>query len=118
MMWSYPQEQYREHKRYGQTVYIDFIDYYKGGDYKLITRYGRGYISYKLYKSNKQCLLTDIEETKDLKDIVFLDQNGNLLNVIFAINIPNRSNNRSVIEILYFIDKFVRWEREQATGQG
>jgi len=26
---------------------------------------------------------------------VFLDQNGNLLNVIFAINIPNRSNNRS-----------------------
>jgi hypothetical protein len=95
---AYPQEQYREQKKYGQTVYIDFVDEYKNGEYKLVSRYGRGYISYKLYRNGKQVLLNDLEETKDLKDIVFLDQNGALLNVIFGINIPNRSNNRSDYE--------------------
>jgi hypothetical protein len=94
---AYPREQYKEYKKYGQTVYIDFYDEYPN-NYKLVTRYGRGYITYKLYEGKREVVITSIEETKDLKDIVFLDQNGALLNVIFAINIPNRSNNRSDYE--------------------
>ena len=90
----YPKEDFVVHRKYNQTIFIRFFDFYKG-EYKLETTYGKGYIAYKLYKGKYQVPLTDLEETKDLKDTTFFDQNGKILPVIFAEVIDNKSGGRS-----------------------
>ena len=89
---AYPVEQYHEHKRYGQTIYIDFYDNY--GEYTLVSRYGRGYINYKLMKDKLEVPLNSIEETKGLQDIAF-SVGDKLLNMIFAVAIPNKGDGKS-----------------------
>lgn len=90
----YPKENFVVHRKFNQTIFIRFFDYYKG-EYRLETTYGKGYISYKLFKGKRQVPLQDLEETKDLKDTTFFDQDGKILPVIFAEVIDNKSGGRS-----------------------
>jgi hypothetical protein len=90
----YAKEDFVVHRKYNQTIFIRFFDYYKG-EYKLETTYGRGYISYKLFKGKRQVPLADIPETEGLKDTTFFDENGQILPVIFAEVIDNKSGGRS-----------------------
>lgn len=68
---------------------IIFKDFYKCNDkdYTLLSTYGKGYITYKLFNSNKiQVPLNTIEELANLQDIYFLDENGAInKNVCLAI---------------------------------
>lgn len=93
----YPKEKIKTHKKYGQTIYIDFIDDYKGG-YRLITRYGLGYINYRLFKGKDPVSLSALPETKDLKDVAFMDKSGNLLPVMFAVVVQNKAGEKSDYE--------------------
>lgn len=90
---AYPKEEFKPHKRYGQLIYIDFEDYY--GDYMLVSRYGLGYISYKLFKGKDEVALTSIPETAGLQDVAFADIEGNLLPIMFATVVQNKSGERS-----------------------
>jgi len=91
---AYPKEQYKEYKKMRQTIYIDFIDEYDGG-YKLVSRYGRGYITYKLYFKDKEVSLDSFDETKGLRDLAFIDGEQNLIPIMFATIIPNKANSKS-----------------------
>lgn len=97
---SYAAGQYKEYKRYRQTVYIDFFDYY-GDDFKLVSRYGKGYISYKLYKNDRVVPLTSIPETADLEDVAFAINETDLVNIMFAAVIPNKAGSLSDYDGLY-----------------
>ena len=91
----YPKEQYYEHKKYGQTIYIDFYDDYNDG-YRLISRYGRGYISYRLLKNDTQVSLDSHPQTQGLKDVAFRTRGTDeLLNMIFAVCVPNKADSKS-----------------------
>jgi len=61
---------------------IIFKNYYKdaeGKNYTLCSVYGMGYINYKLYNSSKvEVPLAMVEELKDLKDIVFYNEKGEI----------------------------------------
>lgn len=94
---AYPKERFKELQQYGQTVYIDFIDYYD--DYKLVSRYGRGYINYTLYdKGNNRVDIKSHEKTAKLKDIAFFDENQLILPVTFAVVVPNKGGGKSDYE--------------------
>lgn len=93
---AYPKEQYYVHKKYGQTIYIDFFDEY--GKYTLRSRYGRGYIAYNLFLGTKEANLDAVEETADLKDIAFIDSERNLIPFLFATEIPNKGHGHSDYE--------------------
>ena len=73
LMTLYPKERFYEHKKLGQTVYVDFYDYYHTDNdtYKLVSRYGRGHISYSLFLGEKEVPLNSVAQTSDLKDIAF-----------------------------------------------
>jgi hypothetical protein len=90
---AYPKEQYYCHKKYGQVIYIDFFDEY--GEYTLRSRYGRGYISYALFRGTKQANLDAIPDTAELKDIAFVDTERNMLPFLFATEIPNKGHGHS-----------------------
>lgn len=90
----YPKEKIKTHKKYGQTIYIDFIDDYKNG-YRLVSRYGMGYINYRLFRGKDQVSLTALPQTADLKDVAFMDKSGNLVPVIFAIVVQNKAGEKS-----------------------
>lgn len=90
----YAKEDFVVHRKFNQTIFIRFFDYYKG-EYRLETTYGKGYISYKLFKGKRQVSLADLDETKDLKDTTFFDENGQILPIIFAEVIDNKSGGRS-----------------------
>lgn len=94
---AYPKERFLEHNEYGQTVYVDFIDYIDG--FKLVSRYGRGYINYTLYdKANDRVDLKSHQKTAKLKDIAFFDNEQLILPVIFAIVVPNKGGGKSDYE--------------------
>lgn len=90
-------------KMYGLTTAITFIDFFQNGNYKLLSKYGRGFINYKLFKFDKnkqnpdgiwvEVELTSIDETFGLVNINFVDNEGNRLNTIFAVDKPNRVPN-------------------------
>lgn len=121
---AYPKEQYYEHKKYGQTVYIEFYDDYKD-NYRLISRYGRGYISYKLLKGDREVGLDSIPETEGLKDLAFTVRNTDeLINLIFAVSIPNKPDGRSdyhgLVSSFHALDEayssFVSYLRDNKTN--
>jgi hypothetical protein len=91
---AYPRERFHEEQKYGQTVYIDFIDYID--EYKLVSRYGRGYISYTLYdKGNNRVDVRSHSKTANLKDIAFFDENKLILPISFAVVVPNKGGGKS-----------------------
>jgi len=90
----YPKENVEIYRKYGQTIYIDFFDYFDD-DYKLVSRYGLGYIYYSLFKGNSQVPLSSLEQTRDLEDVSFTDREGNLVPIMFATTVQNKSNERS-----------------------
>lgn len=92
----YPKEDFRVHRKFGQVIYIVFYDYY--GEYRLESTYGRGYISYKLYKGKTEQVLAALPETETLKDIAFFDKDGNILPLVFAEVIDNKAGGRSDYE--------------------
>lgn len=92
----YDKSSYEEHKRLGQTIYIDFMDAY--GDYTLVSRYGRGYINYKLYKDKTEVPLNSHPDTADLKDLAFISEEDNLLPIVFATVVPNAGEGKSDFE--------------------
>ena len=75
-------------KMYGLTTAITFIDFFQNGNYKLLSKYGRGFINYKLFKFDKnkqnpdgiwvEVELTSIDETFGLVNINFVDNEGKL----------------------------------------
>ena len=87
---SYPKEDYRVERKYGQVIFIDFYDSLEG-NYKLVSRYGRGYIHYKLYEGKNEVPLSTLEHTAKLKDIAFFDEEGLIHNFIFATVIGNKT---------------------------
>lgn len=102
----YPKEKYAVKKKYGQIIEIDFKDEFE--NHRLITCYGRGYIQYKLYKGDRQVPLTELEETAGLKDVVFVDENNNLINILFATVIDNpgeQSDYEGVISSFHALDE-------------
>lgn len=90
----YPKENIRVHTKYGQTVYIDFIDNYED-DYKLVSRYGLGYINYMLFEKEKRVSLETLPETSGLQDVAFFEPNGDILPVIFASVVNNKGKDDS-----------------------
>ena len=91
----YPKEQYYEHKKYGQTIYVDFYDDYEDG-YRLISRYGRGYISYNLLHNDTPVSLDSHPQTQGLKDVAFqMRGTDSLINIVFAVCIPNKADGSS-----------------------
>lgn len=87
---TYPKEDFYVERKFGQVVYIDFYDYYKE-EYKLVSRYGRGYIHYKLYHNRDEVSLSTLDETAKLKDVAFFDKDGLIINTLFATVIGNKT---------------------------
>jgi hypothetical protein len=87
---TYAKEDFNVERKFGQIVYIDFYDHYED-NYKLASRYGRGYIHYKLFKGKDQVPLNSIEETEKLKDMAFFDKEGLIVNTLFATAITNKT---------------------------
>ena len=90
----YPKERMNVERKFGQIIYIDFYDYYENGKYILVSRYGRGYINYRLYKGKDEVSLSVLPETADLKDTAFYSD-SKMLPIIFAEAIQNKSGERS-----------------------
>lgn len=89
----YPKEDFKVYRKYGQIIYIDFYDYYD--DKTLVSRYGRGYISYSLFDDRENELeLSSVAELANLKDIAFY-HDGEPVNTIFATPVQNKSGDRS-----------------------
>lgn len=86
----YPKENFTVHTKYNQLIYIDFIDEFEG-NFKLISRYGRGYINYILYHNKDRVSLQECEETRDLKDIAFFDTTNQLIPIMFGCVIGNKT---------------------------
>ena len=102
----YPKERYTVEKRFGQIVEINFIDEY--GEYRLVSSYGRGYINYKLFKEDKEVNLDKIEETAHLRDVVFIDEEQNLLNLMFGVVVDNpgeQSDYEGLISSFHALDE-------------
>lgn len=94
----YPQENVELRVKYGRTYEIVFSDVYSGDhkNYLLQSHYGYGYIKYKLYEvredgSKKNVNLNKCEDTKDLRDIYILGNDGKPLNIILAVYKKNRT---------------------------
>ena len=87
---TYPKEDFEVFRKYGKVVYIDFIDYY-GKSHKLISRYGRGYIHYRLYEGKNQVSLKALDETAHLEDMAFFNEDGDIYNYMFASVIGNKT---------------------------
>ncbi len=85
----YPQEDFKVHKTFGKVIYIDFMDKIEE-DYKLISRYGTGYINYQLYYKERLVPLSTLPQTSGLTDIAFFDNDGYILPVMFATVIENK----------------------------
>jgi hypothetical protein len=105
----YPKEAFNVHRVYNQIIYIDFNDFY-GKEYKLVSRYGRGYINYMLYKGKQKVPLSDCEETKGLKDIAFFDAEGLIHTDIFATVIGNKtkqgiSDYKDLVDTFHALDE-------------
>ena len=104
----YPKEDIKSYKRYGQTIYVDFTDHYDD-EYELVSRYGLGYINYKLYKGNRLVNLDSIPETQGLQDVAFMDKDGQLLPVMFAIVVQNEADEKSdfdgLISLFHALDE-------------
>lgn len=93
---TYAKEDFYIERKFGQIIYVVFFDYY--GEYRLESRYGIGYISYKLYKGKTEVPLDYIPETEGLKDIAFFDSEGKILPLVFAEVIDNKAGGRSDYE--------------------
>lgn len=105
----YPKERIETHKKYGKIVYIDFIDKYED-DYKLVSRYGLGYINYMLFKGDKRVPLNSFDQTAGLEDVAFFDKEGNILPVMFATVVNNRgmkddSDYKGLIDTFHALDE-------------
>lgn len=87
---TYAKEDYRVERKFGQIVHIDFYDYYEK-NYKLVSRYGRGYIHYKLFEGKNEVSLKTLEATANLKDLAFFDKEGLIINVLFGAVIGNKT---------------------------
>ena len=46
--------------------------------FKLISRYGLGYINYMLFKDDRRVPLDSLDETANLEDVAFFDKEGNI----------------------------------------
>ena len=102
----YPKERYTVEKKFGQIIEISFIDEY--GEYRLVSSYGRGYINYKLFKEDKEVALDKIQETAHLKDVVFIDEEQNLLNLMFGVVVDNpgeQSDYEGLISSFHALDE-------------
>ena len=103
----YPKERFEVEKKFGQILNIKFIDELDE-EHKLITTYGRGYINYNLYKEKKEVPLNRLLETRHLRDITFIDQDQNLLNIMFAVVVDNpggRSDYEGLITMFHGLDE-------------
>ena len=98
----YPREDIEVKTKYGRIFEIVFSDMYTNDNknYLLNSIYGYGYIKYKLYEvkedgSKKNVNLNKCEETKSLRDIYILSNEGKPLNIILAAYKNNKTNARS-----------------------
>ena len=98
----YPAEDVEVKTKYGRVFEIVFSDVYKNDhkSYLLHSIYGFGYIKYKLYElredgSKKNVNLNKCEETKSLRDIYILGNDGKPLNIILAAYKNNKMNGKS-----------------------
>jgi hypothetical protein len=100
----YPQEQIELNSKYSRVVEIVFKDEheYRGTKYVLRSIYGRGYIRYELVNHKKELVpLSKVPELEELKDIVFLDPDGQPLQIIMAVFKPNRTVSSNFINTNY-----------------
>lgn len=105
IMEVYPKEDIEIYKKYGNRVHaIIFKDYYRANKkrYCLYSIYGKGFIDYKLYlvakdvfTIKKEVPLTELEETKDLKPIKFVNKDGTECNKVLALYMENRPGAKS-----------------------
>jgi hypothetical protein len=91
----YPKEDVEIKTKYNDRIYeIIFKDYYKKGTdrYTLKSIYGKGYIKYSLRDSkDNEVSLSKLEETKNLKDIYFSNNDGSKFNRIMAVYKKNNA---------------------------
>lgn len=87
---SYAKEDFEVKTKQGNVVYIEFYDYYDNNKYKLVSRYGPGYINYSLYEGNSRVELSKVDELSDLEDVAFFDKNEDLIPIMFAGVFPNK----------------------------
>lgn len=119
IMEVYPKEDVEVYKKYGNRVdAIIFKDYYRSGKkkYCLYSIYGKGFIDYKLYVVAKDGLtirkeveLSELEETKDLTPITFINEDGTQCNKVLACYLENRPGAKSdyhgIIDELISLDE-------------
>ena len=98
----YAADQIKIGKKHGITTYICFYDYYVENDksFKLESEYGKGYISYQLYRNSKKggwtpVDITECSQTADLKTIAFTMPDGSPVPMIFAVEKPNKVVNNA-----------------------
>lgn len=102
---SYPKERIEVIKKYERVQEISFIDIYyddinnkNSAQYKLYSRYGKGYIKYSLYKASgvklKEVPLETLEITKDLKDVE-IKCGSKPSKKIYAVYLENGSDGKS-----------------------
>lgn len=98
----YPKEDVEINTKYGRIFEIVFSDIYNNDskNYLLNSIYGYGYIKYKLYElkedgSKKNVNLNKCEETKSLRDIYILGNDGKPLNIMLAAYKNNKTNGNS-----------------------
>lgn len=98
---AYPKEDFEVVKKYNRIQAIIFKDYYKKEkqEYVLYTECGIGYITYKLYKMNKngnegteEVPLSTLPETKGLKPLTFRTSDGKPLRQLLAVYKENKTN--------------------------
>jgi len=95
MFEAYAKEDFEVETKQGNVVYIEFYDYYEDNKYKLVSRYGPGYINYSLYEGNSRVELSRVPELADLEDVAFFDKDENLIPMMFAGVFPNKPNFQS-----------------------
>lgn len=98
---AYPKEDFEVVRKYNRIQGIIFKDYYTKGkdEYVLYTECGIGYITYKLFKmnkngseSNEEVPLKTLPETAGLKPLTFRTTDGKPLRQLLAVYKENKTN--------------------------
>lgn len=100
----YPAERIEFTKKYDRAIEIIFKDYHKvgGKTYTQKSIYGYGYIDYELYNDKgKEVPLEAIEQTKDLKPVVFKGKDGKPIKLLMCSWKQNRTHSNEFPEELY-----------------
>ena len=81
------------------VVFIDKFDTEDDGIYTLYSEHGKGYVIYSLINEDaKEVELTTLPETAHLRDLSYVDEENNPLDILLAVYVENKPGFRSDYE--------------------